>query len=269
MLNSTVIEVSIGLVFCFASVALITSSIFESFATLLNLRAKILFDGIIKLLNANNEDGKQLLLKIYNHAMAHPTGDGTANTLQELKNNPSYIDSKHFAIALIESIQSEPNSFSKLGDDINAISDAQTRLLLRAIYNRANNDPAKFELDVAAWFNSAMDRISGTYKRKSQLWCFVISFLFAALFNIDSIHLFSTLWAHPSLVDQIAISANPSSVEAIKGLNTLPIGWESGFNNYTVIGWLVTAAATLFGAPFWFDLLKQIVQLRGTGKKPA
>jgi hypothetical protein len=31
-------------------------------------------------------------------------------------------------------------------------------------------------------------------------------------------------------------------------------------------GCLVTAIASLFGAPFWFDTLQRLVQLRGTGK---
>ena len=35
-----------------------------------------------------------------------------------------------------------------------------------------------------------------------------------------------------------------------------------------VAGWLITAGTTLFGAPFWFDLLQRAVQLRGTGAKP-
>jgi hypothetical protein len=33
-------------------------------------------------------------------------------------------------------------------------------------------------------------------------------------------------------------------------------------------GWLVTASTTLFGAPFWFDLLQRAVQLRSTGTRP-
>jgi len=33
-------------------------------------------------------------------------------------------------------------------------------------------------------------------------------------------------------------------------------------------GWLITALAAAQGAPFWFDLLNKLLQLRGTGKKP-
>jgi len=35
-----------------------------------------------------------------------------------------------------------------------------------------------------------------------------------------------------------------------------------------ILGWLVTALAISLGAPFWFDILKKIVNLRGAGKKP-
>jgi uncharacterized membrane protein YedE/YeeE len=32
-----------------------------------------------------------------------------------------------------------------------------------------------------------------------------------------------------------------------------------------LIGWLIVAGAALFGAPFWFDTLQRITQLRGVG----
>lgn len=36
----------------------------------------------------------------------------------------------------------------------------------------------------------------------------------------------------------------------------------------TIIGWFITSLAISLGAPFWFDLLNKLVQLRNTGKKP-
>ena len=33
-------------------------------------------------------------------------------------------------------------------------------------------------------------------------------------------------------------------------------------------GLFITATAALFGAPFWFDILQRLIQLRGTGTKP-
>ncbi len=37
----------------------------------------------------------------------------------------------------------------------------------------------------------------------------------------------------------------------------------------TLLGWWITALAISLGAPFWFDMLNKVVQLRGTGPKPS
>jgi len=56
----------------------------------------------------------------------------------------------------------------------------------------------------------------------------------------------------------------------------LPIGWPTSsfeewyaFFRWSMIpGWFLTAIGASFGAPFWFDLLNRIVQLRSGGRKP-
>jgi hypothetical protein len=283
MFSSTVLEVAIGLVFCYASVALITSSIYEAIASQLNFRSNTLFTGIQHLLNATHKENQNLLLGIYNHALASPLGDGKAATIEELKHKPSYIDSSHFASALLETIQSAPANFAKLSTDINAIENEQIRQLLRGMYDSSAGEIEHLHTALANWFDAGMDRVSGAYKRQSQRWCFVIALLIAVTFNIDSFNLFKTLWQHPAFVTEIS---NPqAATEALKALNKLeeleklPIGWQSdlSFSEHwktlaehpiTLVGWLVTATASLFGGPFWFDLLKQLINLRGTGFKP-
>jgi hypothetical protein len=282
MFNSTVLEVAIGLVFCFASVALITSSVYEAIASWLNLRSKTLFAGIKNLLNGYSPAGNELLLKVYNHALAHPTGNGAAISVAELENKPSYIDPKNFAIALIDAVQSAPNNFAILGSDINDITDPQIKQLMRGMYDRAGGDIENMHKELAAWFNDGMDRVSGTYKRQAQAWCFTIAFVFAAVFNVDSIHLIAALWKHTVDVATISIpTIATSSADAIKGLDVLPIGWVAsspaihisplGMDNGVItqfVGWLITATAALFGAPFWFDMLQHLIRIRGTGPKP-
>jgi hypothetical protein len=73
--------------------------------------------------------------------------------------------------------------------------------------------------------------------------------------------------------------ADVNLVQALKQLECLdvPIGWTAArFKNLwslggleTLLGWLITAVATLFGAPFWFDALEQIIRLKGSGPSPA
>lgn len=122
MFNTPILEVAIGLVFCFASVALITSAIFEAIASWLNLRSGTLLAQIQRLLNANTTEGERLLLQVYNHALVHPLGGGTATDTKALrKNAPSYIDPRHFATALIDTLQTAQDGTRALSAGIREI----------------------------------------------------------------------------------------------------------------------------------------------------
>jgi len=276
MFDSTVLEVAAGLIFCYASVALISSSVYEALASWLNLRSRTLLDGLIELLNAKSGYCEQILLHIYNDAIAHPAGDGNAKSLTDVKNKPAYIPSKSFALALIYSIQSPPGDLTDLASDIKSVKDERLRALMQKLYQKADGDTRVFQHELATWFDQAMGRVSGAYKKQSQIWCFMIALVLAVIFNIDSVHLFKTLWLHPSSLAHINFSGASQVLvdNNFNQLQTLPVGWGRGFDVSTlfqpaaIIGWLVTASASLFGAPFWFDLLKNLVHLRGADTKP-
>ena len=88
-------------------------------------------------------------------------------------------------------------------------------------------------------------------------------------------------------VDQTKLSTEVKNTETT--LRSLPIGWNcqektaNGSTDYwtcvklkapkltliQILGWFLTAAALSLGAPFWFDLLNQFINLRGAGQKPA
>jgi hypothetical protein len=269
MLNSTVLEVTFGLVFCYAFVALVTSSVYEAIASLFKLRAGSLLDGIKALLNDPQFTG--LAKDLYNHALINPQDSGKATTEGQLNFKPSYIDPAHFTIALIDSIQGGgPGTFEELGHKIDVLPDKQLRELLRGMYARAEGNLERFQKALSSWFDSAMERVSGGYKRNAQLFSFLIALLIAALLDIDSFHLFRSLWSHPALVAQLGVPATPTASQALESLKDLPIGWVtfSPPPASVYFGWLVTASSALFGAPFWFDLLQRLVNLRGTGPKP-
>jgi hypothetical protein len=46
-----------------------------------------------------------------------------------------------------------------------------------------------------------------------------------------------------------------------------PLAWADLAE--AVLGWLITAFASLFGAPFWFDPLQSVARLKGAGPSPA
>jgi hypothetical protein len=188
---------------------------------------------------------------------------------------PSYIEPRAFAIALIDSIQKTPEGFQHLRERIDALQDSQLRTLLQGIWNRADGKLENVEAALARWFDSGMNRVSGVYKRRAQLFTFLLALLIAGVFNVDSFHLFKTLWVHPGAAASItAGSATESGKQALDALFTLPVGWDHapasvGAAAFLFGGWSVTAISVLFGAPLWFDLLQRLVNLRGTGNKPA
>jgi hypothetical protein len=262
MLGSRVLELAIGLTFCYATLALIVSTLQETLAALFRLRARTLQEGIKSMLNDPRCLG--LAGALFRHPLVNPHGV-----------HPSYIEPQHFALALVDSISQVPDDIANLKNAIDTVADADLRRALQALYLRADGDIKRFQDGIAGWFDSAMERVSGSYKRRAWTISVLLSLLLAILFNIDSIHLFQALWRQPALTAQLTALPAKLDTATIDALWSLPIGWTEfpprldGRFSLQCAGWLVTAATALFGAPFWFDLLQRTVQLRGTGATPA
>ena len=271
MLGSTVLEVAIGLTFCYGTVALIVSTLQEALAAAFRLRANTLLAGIKSMLNDPRFDG--LARAVYTHPLVNPHADGGSPREKDMHTRPSYIEPAYFAIALVDSLWKVPGDFAQLGGAIDTIPDPQVRQAMRGLYDRAH-DLQQFQDMLAGWFDNAMARMSGIYKRRQMLISLLLALLLAILFNIDSIHLFRTLWQQPALaahLHDVPGSLDPAVLDA---LMALPIGWtrfppvaDADFA-LQVGGWLITASTALFGAPFWFDLMQRVVRMRSTGTRP-
>jgi len=122
MFNSSILDVVIGLVFCYASVALFVSAINEAIASALKLRHKTLFTGIKEMLN--DPQGAGLAAKLYNHALISPLAAGRPGSPRVPDVRPAYIPSQAFARALIDVVQGVPGdiaSVKELAPDTGAV----------------------------------------------------------------------------------------------------------------------------------------------------
>jgi hypothetical protein len=273
MFNSNVLEVVMGMIACFASISLIASSLQEALASIFRLRARTLLSGIDELLN-----GQSLVVDIYNHALVNPRSDGRAISVATIsrKMAPSYIDPVNFARALIDSLHKNAPRVTDMPNRLNTITDPQLRQCLCCLYARSSTGVTSFESAIAQWFDSSMDRISGSYKRWAQLWTFVFALFVAVVLNIDAYRVMTSLWAI-STHSMLHITP-PVPGEGIHGalssLEQLPIGWnrdQSYGCDYiagAIPGWIIAATSALFGAPFWFGILGKVAELRGSGDKP-
>lgn len=185
-------------------------------------------------------------------------------------------------------------------------ADGKAYIAIEALVLRAGDDPEAFQTYLEDWYNDAMDRVSGWYKQHVQNILLVVALILSVTFNVDSIRLGRTLWIEPTLRQTLATSANvyvqhpPASamptgdpgkdlnatVDAfnqVSGNLNLPVGWHHTLPQYwstlshpswdllrsllqALVGWIITAAALSFGAPFWFDTLNRFMIVRGTVK---
>jgi len=278
MLNSTVLDVAIGLIFTFLALSLAVSAIVEAVASAMKWRSSTLLLGIKQILN--DPDFTGLALGIYNHALVNPQDAGNATKEADLEHAPAYIEPKQFADAFLDIAKIAQDSPDKIKSAIDDnVPDKQLNRFLKGVVDRTAGDLGKMRDEIAAWFDNGMDRVGGVYKRKTQVWSFVIALTIAVVLNVSSIIVGKALWLQPMLVRTIAPAADLKPVDALAMLEGLgyPIGWNDavlkhlgGWNGFDMLaGWLLTAAATLFGAPFWFDMLEQFVRLKGSGPSPA
>lgn len=173
---------------------------------------------------------------------------------------------------------------------IDLMGDTEVGRALRALAEQAGGNVVKMRAEVEAWFNSAMDRVSGWYKRRTKWIILGLGLILTIFLNVNSITLITTLSQNTTLRSVIvaqaeAYSKAPGAQEANFAQNRaeleklgLPIGWPNGIKLLPtpfewwkhllnpLIGWLLTAAAISMGAPFWFDLLNKVMVIRSTVK---
>src|SRR5260370_33996598 len=176
MLNSTILDVAIGLVFTFLAMSLAVSAIVEAVASAVKWRSTMLLQGVKDLLNDASIKG--LALEVYNHALVNPLNSGTALTEADLNHLPSYIEPSQFAEALMDVLTIGQNLTSDIKQRITVkVTGLQLRSFLTGLVDRTGGDPLKFQSGLAEWFENAMNRLTGTYKHKRPFLTFAIALI--------------------------------------------------------------------------------------------
>jgi hypothetical protein len=267
----------------------------EGIAVLVGMRARTLEQGIRSLL-----DGEANANLFYGHwriqALVKPARFLKAR-------NPSYIPSRVFALTVLDTFA--PPGTGKSDDLIARAKKAiaptgqaaphQTiRGLIVDALDDARGDVDRFRATLEHSFDDVMDRVSGWYKRRVQLILFVLAIGLVVAINADSFAIGQRLWKDDALraatVAQATRAVNAGQavcVQQTKGQGpaataaacvskveqlSLPLGWSHATSPHSfgdglgkVGGLLVTAFALTLGAPFWFDLLGKVANLRGSG----
>lgn len=295
------IEIAIGLTLVYLTLATICSVIRERVEAVLRTRAVDLERGVRELLGGD----ASLTEALYNHPLISSLFKGSydkgridpkTQLMPRRGNLPSYIPSDHFVAALLDITlkgAAAGSSGVQLRTAVTEIENPQLKRLLTSIIDTAQDDIDAVRKWVGDWFNAAMDRVSGWYKRRSQLFILMLSVAVTVAVNANTLTIIERLSIDTSLrqalVEQVKAAKAPDADNTpLKQLGQLdfPLGWSQGWPGPPAnpvqpvaaephgwqwwwywalqpgLGLLITALAVSLGAPVWYDIMNRLISLR-------
>jgi hypothetical protein len=140
--------------------------------------------------------------------------------------------------------------------------------------------PSALTAKIHGWFDQTIDRVSLRFTANTRIVTFVAALLIAVITQMDAIGLVNRLYSDPalrkSLVEEamknVPATSSPDANQgaiaevdaALAKSGVLSIsGWKD-FSGQRLIGILLSAALLSLGAPFWYDMLKNVIKLRST-----
>jgi hypothetical protein len=309
---STLLDVAIGLALVFFLASMLCSGVLEIVARARSARGRLMREGLNSLV-----PDRWLYLRLINHPMVSGLYRGRPGK----GSPPSYLPARNFTLALADTLLLRHRLYGATGAPLTldslqqAVRHARSKdlnighALLPAVESAPDLDSALAHMD--AWYDTAMDRVTGWYKAYAQKRLFLIALAVAMAFNVDTLRIASVLAHSADLrAHAVALAAGMAEGEApaqagldaraeLKSLAEagLPIGyaclprpdgagvkelaeWGRGCVQATLasggaglamklLGWLLTALAIMLGAPFWFDAMKRLVNLRNAGPRPG
>jgi hypothetical protein len=305
MFGSRILDVAIGLALVYLLLSLVASAIREAFEGFVRSRAVELERGIRGLLG--DMSGEGLARAFYEHPLISGLYQGPYWPAARRffgRNLPTYIPAESFAVALLDMVVRGPTVAPYAAQQSTPIlsvaglragvvllpSPPVQRAVLSAI-DRAQGDLERAQANVEAWYNSAMDGVSGRYKRRAQFWLFVIGLTTTLALNVNTLTIADYLAgneaaraafvrrAQPVLRDTLyqpgtdTVAVARALRDGLQSLE-LPIGWNRRplhggswlYELQQVAGLVLTAIAVMWGAPFSFDVLGKFAVVRSTVK---
>ncbi|MCB0636791.1 MAG: hypothetical protein KDC54_09260 [Lewinella sp.] len=295
----TILTVVIGLVFVLLLLSLLATTIMELLASFFHLRGRNLIKGLRNML-ATNDESEQILERFKDNSLYKHL---TQQYGRQTQGPPSYMGAETFRSILFDIIL-EGEEVDKLKEKIDTLPDEDLRNVLNQLLRDADHELDQFKAKVEKWFNDVMDRASGWYKRYTQKILVGVGLVIALVFNADTFAIYVRLESDPQTLQQVVqmaeefvsaqgeVMVRPADPELETSLNNirelidqrinymrspLGLGWDDvDFSSYGVYDWLakimgyiVTALAVSLGAPFWFDLLRKIVNIRAAGNESS
>jgi hypothetical protein len=161
--------------------------------------------------------------------------------------HPAYVPSKTFAVTLMDILAKGQSTtgtaeqrIAQIKASIDNLPDSDVKKSLQALLMNGSDSVEQVQEKLEGWFDTSMDRVSGWYKNRVQVWTVVVASVVTILINADTIQIAQKLMINPALRDKIvqeaknehASSADPSAptlTEQQKTDLSGLTGWTSEF----------------------------------------
>jgi hypothetical protein len=224
MFNSSVLDVAMGLIFVYLILGLMCTTVNEWIAQLFKMRSQVLKAGVQAMLNSVPAKGdapaRDLAAEFYGHPLV--------KSLSKQDGNPSYLPARTFSMALIDilggKVASQPvalqsgadpasqappvNPLANVKVSLEALPEGDVKKTLLLLLQNADNQLAVFQQHLETWFEDAMDRVSGWYKKRSQVITVVVAAIITIFANADSVGIARKLFVNPTLREKIVQAAS-------------------------------------------------------------
>jgi hypothetical protein len=298
-----ILGVAIGLATVCLLFSILASHLQELWASYSARRAASLEIALENMLN-----DPSLLEAFFNHPLVRsislsPTRTSILRPSAPLAPRPTYISSDQFS-KVLQSILAAKNGLESrdLPSLITALPDSTIKTRLQTLILGVEADAAACNSAVEKWYDDTMERISGLYKRNTQIVLLVLGLVLAIACNANLLRIAETLWTSAAARDEVAAvaqlygckdgtSCNDNDYKKARAtvedkLNLLPLGYKDvkfsdvmsevthptrellGHWAFNLCGLILTAIAVSLGAPFWFDLVNRLINIRMVGQKP-
>ena len=257
MFGSSMLDIAIGVVFIFLLLSIFATAVNEYILSRINLRGTELLRGIQTLLS--DKDAVGLAKNVYEHGQIFGLYQGEFTPREASQSRwkslkwrlhsdlPSYIPSRNFAIALLDSVQQNyaspvapavpppqlapppavstpeaatlatmvkivpiPQTLRNAAEALAKTNPKVGRPVL-AMITLAGDDASKLQKNVEDWFNSSMDRVSGWYKYHTQKTLFCIGLIMAIALNANTINIVRQLSTDSTLRQTIVTAARTAA----------------------------------------------------------
>ena len=282
-----ILEVAIGLVFVWLVLSIGVMQVQEWIENITSWRSKYLEEAVRGML----EQDHQMCSDFFQHPAIQSLYRKTG-----MNKMPSNIPAERFSKVLLDvfvnsgkdpsALPADEWSIRKMQENLKAMQQQSPALAQKFGYvfkgigdksAKVDEKLSEWHKEIEQWFNDTMSQVSKEYKKFAQFLAFLIGIVIASALNLDSIHIAQQLWQEPTaravLVAQAQAQVNTGQApgdfqESVNSLN-LPVGWnaettpsEFGGWIFKVFGFLLSGAAAAQGAPFWFDILRNLTGLR-------